>query len=373
MSFPTLDEERLGDLTLGAGVLGAGGGGSPYYGRLRLLSYVRAGRVPRVVDVAEVPDEALVVSVGGMGAPTVGFEKLARGDEELVALRALEAHLGRRIEFLVAGEVGGGNAVAPLVVGVQAGLPVVDADGMGRAFPELQHITFTIYGMAPTPAALVDEKHNTAVFTRVEGARELERLARALTVQMGGTAGFAFPVMRGEELRRTAVRGTLSLAVAAGEAVRLARRRHEDPIAALLGVTGGEELLRGKVVALERRLAGGFARGALRLDGLEADRGRHLEIELQNEFLVARLDGEMVATVPDLICLIDPLTAEPISTEALRYGVRAVVLGIPAPLILKTETARRVVGPAAFGYDVPYRPLPGWYGADRPSSPDGNQ
>ena len=35
-------------------------------------------------------------------------------------------------------EIGGGNGLEPLAIGARMGLPVVDADFMGRAFPELQ-------------------------------------------------------------------------------------------------------------------------------------------------------------------------------------------------------------------------------------------
>ena len=38
----------------------------------------------------------------------------------------------------MSGEVGGGNGLESLFVGALTGLPVVDADFMGRAFPELQ-------------------------------------------------------------------------------------------------------------------------------------------------------------------------------------------------------------------------------------------
>jgi DUF917 family protein len=41
-----------------------------------------------------------------------------------------------------------------------------------------------------------------------------------------------------------------------------------------------------------------------------------------------------------------------------------VVVGIPAPELLKTPEALDVVGPAAFGYpEVQYRPLAGVFGA----------
>lgn len=35
-------------------------------------------------------------------------------------------------------EIGGGNGLEPLAIGARMGLPIVDADFMGRAFPELQ-------------------------------------------------------------------------------------------------------------------------------------------------------------------------------------------------------------------------------------------
>jgi DUF917 family protein len=111
------------------------------------------------------------------------------------------------------------------------------------------------------------------------------------------------------------------------------------------------------VVDVERRLAGGFARGVLRLGGTGADAGRTLEIDLQNEYLIARADdGEVLAVVPDLICLVDADTAEPVTTEVVRYGLRVVVLGIPAPELLKTPEAlaRRRTG----GLRLPRRAVP---------------
>ena len=51
---------------------------------------------------------------------------------------------------------------------------------------------------------------------------------------------------------------------------------------------------------------------------------------------------------------------EPIGTEMLRYGLRVAVIGMPAPVELKTPEALAVVGPEAFGYEgVPFEPLPG--------------
>ena len=118
------------------------------------------------------------------------------------------------------------------------------------------------------------------------------------------------------------------------------------------------------VVDVDRRLLGGFARGVLQIEGSGEDASRTLRIDFQNENLIARLgDGEVLAVVPDLICLVDEDSADPVTTEIVRYGLRVVVLGIPAPAMLKSPEALRVIGPEAFGYgDVPFVPLPGVFG-----------
>src|SRR5712692_5349975 len=177
-------EEDLEDVAVGAGILGTGGGGNPYRGKLLARRYLREGARMTVVAVDEVPEAALCVSVGGMGAPVIGIERMTRGDEALVALRTLERRLGRQVTHVVPGEVGGSNSAIPLVVSAQSGLPVVDADGMGRAFPELQQTTFFIEGAPASPAALCDYRHSTVVFDGLPDARTLERLARTVTVAM---------------------------------------------------------------------------------------------------------------------------------------------------------------------------------------------
>jgi DUF917 family protein len=66
----------------------------------------------------------------------------------------------------------------------------------------------------------------------------------------------------------------------------------------------------------------------------------------------------MLACVPDLICLVEAETGEPITTEQLRYGLRVVVLAIPCTSRLRTSESLKVVGPAAFGYpEIEYKPM----------------
>jgi DUF917 family protein len=360
-----VDIDALESIAIGSGILGTGGGGNPYYGKLHVRRLVEEGARIEIVPLDSVPDDAVVVSVGGMGAPTVGIERIPRGDESFIALRALEQHTGQKADYLIPGEIGGVNSTRPMSVAVHAGIPVIDGDGMGRAFPELQMDTFSIYGVSIAPATLADPRHNTAVFPTVTDAHTLERYARAVTIQMGGSAGYAFPIMSGADAKRTAIPNTITLAREIGDAVRAARKRHENPIDALTRFGDTRLLFSGKVIDIARRMEGGFARGSITIEGLGDDRGERLVIEFQNEYLVAQRGDDVLAIVPDLICLADAETGEPVTTEVVRYGLRLAVLGMPAPRMLKTPEALAVIGPGAFGYDLPYTPLPGRYGGDR--------
>jgi DUF917 family protein len=354
-------EADLGPVATGAALLGTGGGGNPYLGVLRMRELLRAGRTVQVLDPDELEDDALVVSAGGMGAPVVSWEKLPQGEEEADAVRALEEHLGRRVDAIAPLEMGGSNSLVALAVGAQLGVPVLDGDGMGRAFPELQMVTYLIYGGSPAPAAVADEKGNRTVISRVADVYALERIARAVTIEYGGHAGLAMCAMTGAAARSTCVPRTLTLALRVGEAIERARRQGEDPVEAVLAVTGGRRIFRGKIVDVDRRLVSGFARGRVALEGFGPSAGESITVDFQNENLIARRDRELVAVVPDLIVLVDLDSGEPLTTEILRYGFRVEVLVLPPSPVLTTPAALRFVGPRAFGHDVDYRP--GWSAA----------
>ncbi len=351
----TLDDVKA--LEIGAAILGTGGGGNPHIGRLRTQQLLATGGELTLLPLEELSDEDRVVSVGGIGAPVVGIEKIERGDECLQALRAVQRASGERVTALISGEIGGANSMEPMITAIQAGLPVVDGDGMGRAFPELQMCTFFIYGHAPAPAAIADDKGNHVVFTGTQDMFWLERLSRATAVDMGAAAGYAFPPMRGSFIRQYSVPNAVTKAIDLGYAVQRARRAKSNPVEAVLAACDGVLLFEGKVVDVNRRLSRGFAVGRATLHGLGADNGSMLEIDLQNENLVARRDGSPVATVPDLICMVDLESGQPITTEVLRYGLRVAVLGLPCHPLMATPKALAVIGPRAFGYDMEYKPL----------------
>jgi DUF917 family protein len=180
------------------------------------------------------------------------------------------------------------------------GLPLVDGDGMGRAYPELQMVTFTMHGVSATPMVLCDDKGNSLVLETVSNAWT-ERLARAATVEMGGSALLAFYPMSGDVAKKAVVRGTLTLCANLGPDSTRGTERHVDPVDAIVEMLGAAVIFHGRVKDIDRRTIGGFARGSARFEGVEEWKGHTFKLDFQNEFLMAERDGEILVTTPDLI------------------------------------------------------------------------
>ena len=87
----------------------------------------------RSCKAAELADDAFVVSIAGVGAPTVIIEHLVSTHTLLRLLEASESFYGRKIDALISAEIGGVNSMFPLALGTRAGIPVVDGgwDGSG--------------------------------------------------------------------------------------------------------------------------------------------------------------------------------------------------------------------------------------------------
>ena len=342
----------LPDLSRGAALLGTGGGGDPYIGSKLVERVLGAGAIT-VLDPDDVTADALVIPTAMMGAPTVMIEKVPAGTEAVLALRTLESHLGRRADATMPIECGGINSMIPLAVAAETGLPVVDADGMGRAFPELSMETFAVYGVHGSPLAIAGECGDCVIIDTGDDDRQMEWLARGVAIRLGGVGHIAEYAMSGDEVRRTAIPRTMSMALSLGRAIREAREQKRSPFDALAEALSTtlyshmRELFVGKVVDVERRTTDGFAKGHARFAPLDA--GDELEIAFQNENLTAHLGGVLIAIVPDLICVVDAETAEPITTEGLRYGQRVRVLGISTPALMRTPEALAAFGPRAFG------------------------
>ncbi|MEM7218269.1 MAG: DUF917 domain-containing protein [Pseudomonadota bacterium] len=362
-----IEADQLADLSSGAVLLATGGGGDPYVSYLSARQTLTAMGPVTLLKPEALTDDAYVVAIGGVGAPSVGLELLPSSDEPARALAAFEAHVGRKIDALVSFEVGGGNSMIPLIAGASSGLPVIDGDGMGRALPEAQMMTFPIAGVAPTPALALDYAGNTATFS-TDSTATYERHVRAMAQAMGGMILTVEHPMTGAELKRSVVPETISFSIELGRVLRERRGNAEALIAPLRAAFAdsiyGElrHLYTGKIADSASQVIGGYDVGRVRIESFD-EAQPDLLIDIRNEYLVARLaadsedEGRVVSSVPDLISLLDLETGAPINSERVRFGQRVAVIAIGCPDFYREPRALAVVAPRCFGFDFDYVPL----------------
>jgi len=351
----------LENFATGAAFLGTGGGGDPYLGRLFIQQAFEESGAPEIIHPDDLKDDDVVISVAMMGAPSVLVEKMLSMEDLHLAVSTLEDHLGKKATAIIPAEVGGINATLPVAYAGWRGLPVVDADGMGRCFPALEMTTFNVEGVSTTPMVMANEHGEWSILS-TNSALAAEQTARPIITHWGGSGMVALYPMSGKQARETAVAETLSLSLGIGKAILEGSSDHE-PVEELLKFLRTTKyykecgvLFDGKIVDMVRKTQDGWTIGHCHLAALD-DPDDKMEVIFQNEFLVAKHNGRTVTIVPDLITIVDRETAIPITTEALRYGQRVKVIGASAAPIMRTDKALDVFGPPSFGLDEQFTPI----------------
>src|SRR5574339_559973 len=164
----------------------------------------------------------------------------------------MEEYLGRKFRAVMSLEIGGGNALQPFMGAAMLDLPVVDADCMGRAFPEAQMTSFAIHDLRMYPLTMADVRDNAVVVARAASWKWMERLSRRACVEVGSIASTCKAPRTGKEIKECAILGSTTKAIGIGRAVHAARRAHRDPIDAILETEGGLKLFTGKIHDIAR-------------------------------------------------------------------------------------------------------------------------
>jgi DUF917 family protein len=362
----SLTEKELVDFVYGAEIYGTGGGGT-VENAMNLMKEAMERKLQfRLVDPAEIPDDAIVVCPYGVGGGVSEeirrrFEPIPRRPQhEIVsmAVDALEKQLGKRIYGFVLGEIGAGNSFLAMYMAALTGKYIVDGDEVGRSVPEVVHATFTICNVAITPYVIVTPFGDVMLVTKVLNDSRAEDIDRFMAVASGGGATVIDHPVDGKKLRDSIVRNTVTKCIEVGRSIREARERGDDPVEALVKSTGGYVLFHGEVEEFEREGREGFMWGTFKLKGVDAYRGKTYKVWFKNENLVSWLNGEPHVTCPDLISIIDTKTARALSNwEEFARGRSVIALGIRAPDLWRTKRGLQLLTPKYFGFDIEYRPI----------------
>lgn len=363
------DSEQVSDFLRGCAVLSTGGGGEPAKGLEMIEGLLQSSKELAWVDVADLPDEAWVASAWGMGsiAPKTSEQKVQRERLGLLqegyrynidrAVRELEQYAGVKIEYLVPSELGGLNTAGPMVAALQMGIPIIDGDYTGRAAPELVQSSPLVFGHSLLPISSVDGWGNTCILKEASSLEMAERIGKYLSLASLSSVFMAGCLLQGKDVKRCLVPATLTKSVQVGRAIREARERAEDPVEAVIRAGRGFRLFQGLLAKKEWVDREGYMIGTLHIEGEGADAGHIARIWLKNENHVFWVDDQVRATAPDLICVLDAVSAEPFTNTQLPEGIRVAVVGFPGADIWRTELGLTLNGPKYYGFDLAYVPI----------------
>lgn len=347
-----LSSTDLDDLLVGSAVLGSGGGGDPFYDYIKAKAQIEKTGPVTMISCSELEDDVIVAPVGIMGAPLAQNEKVCNGFEFVKIIEQVEEHFNEKVSVVMTMEVAGGNAFCPILVASQLGIPLLDADALGRAFPELQMNSFELAKLPCSPGFLCDCLGNVVTIYS-EDSFKLEKIARQITVSMGSFCSYCLYPVRGKQARQHSFDKSMSKAIAIGKACRLALLAGKDPIEAIMDTCKGVRLFSGIITDIDRVIANGFLHGTVTIT---SGKDRY-EVSFQNEFLVAHHEDRIIASTPDLLTFLENGTGLPVPSESLQYGLSVSLIGIPAPAIWTTPEGLALVGPRYFGYEIDYHPI----------------
>lgn len=352
----------------GLTVMGTGGGGSAAFGRAIIENDLARGRRYTLASLNEIPDDALVVSGGIMGSvkvldrfsPEEIVEQWERKFEPLLAFRAMEEYLGRKIEYLVPFELGGLNTPVILSLAARVGIPVVDGDGLGRAAPETQMTSFQGHGVSIVPMPLVDWEGNVIIVKEASSPFVPDEIGRFVITRAGGLGANAHYPMTGEVARNVIIPGTISFSLDLGR--QIAHLSNPAKVAqATADRTGGRLVFHGSVSSIREEEAMGFL--VQKAEITDAFSEETMKIIIKNEFMMAAKDGRPVCVFPDLIMMIDEHGRGVMSSE-LEVGQRVWLIVAPCHPRLRaaaqTPEGRAAFSPERFGQpQVTYQPVEG--------------
>lgn len=334
-----LKKEDIVNILYGATLLGAGGGGSLQDGLKGIRDTEKHMDIQvELITADEMEDNSYVGIVAGVGSPVALKQHLFR-DEALYAYDALKnaaAFEGKTLKYVMSGETGGFNMFTPMLVAMEKGLKVVDADGCGRAVPGLDVTLFTVHGVPSSPLALATCKGDSAIayLKDPQDFRTVEAIARNFCQcyssgeeQLYPIACFATWLADRDDVKHKLANGYMSVCETVGKKIMEAKATGGNPAQMIASVLPCRELCQGVITKKSLEVRDGWDWG---YNELTLDDGSKFTVAFKNENITARdADGKVLITAPDQICIIDLDTYTPLSNSDTQEGQRVQVMATP--------------------------------------------
>lgn len=365
-----LDKNDVDALLIGLGIYGTGGGGDPEWGRKIIENDFSKGRVYEIVDPEDVEDDAFVCSGGIMGSVKaleyMSYDEIVESwEKEFILMKAfkeMEKIKGRKIDYIIPFEAGGLNTPVIMTLAARMGIPVINADAVGRSAPETQMTSFVGYGISLNPMPLVDHKGNTIVVMSANELTYADEIGRFVVTKGGGMGGNAHYAMSGAELKKSCIPGAISNSIRVGKLILEAQRKGIDPVDEFVEKENGLKLFEGVVTEVVGEDKGGFYLTNVTLDGTKDYTNKKAKLVIKNEVMATWVDGKIKSIFPDLVCMLYTESGIGVMSSDIKEGMKISLVGFPCHerlrYCLKTEAGKTAFGGARYGYpELEYIPI----------------
>jgi len=211
------------------------------------------------------------------------------------------------------------------LVAAALGLDYVDAASNGRGHPTVKMGGMGLASrldLSITQVASSGSKAENSEFAiEVEGdIVRTSNVMRQAAVINGGLIYAARGPLTAGFIGENGAPGSITLQLDLGRAMLAASGA--DRVRATVEFLGGELLVDGEVTANNVTYGGGFDLGQMTVRGKNGE----AVLGVYNEFMTADFAGKRVATFPDMIGTLDPLTGEVVSISESKPGSRVAVI-----------------------------------------------
>ena len=363
--FKTIQECE--DFVRGCTVFGTGGGGDPQRGVKWLSDTLERDGEVFLIEVEDIPDDAWTACMFGMGSIAPKNEETFREIERMglkeadtdmsLSIQAFMDYTGIKLAGVIPMELGGSNSVAPVAFGPKVGVPCIDGDYAGRAVPEIAQTIPFMTGKTFVPYSGVDIWGDVCIVKEAAGSGMVERIGKMLSVAAYGGCMMTGILLKGKEMKKMILPGTLSKSYRVGKKIREARESGKDPVQAIIDFTNGWLLFQGEIEKKEWEDRGGYMYGTNYLNGIGSFKGHKMAVWFKNENHIVWRDEEPFVTSPDFVQMVDLQTGEPMTNTVIKPGDRVAVLGMKCADIYRTKKGLELLGPKHFGFQMDYIPI----------------
>src|SRR6516164_4498562 len=312
-----LEPALIGGLFLSAGGSGQGSADRHFVQGRMALDF---GGV-EFVGLDELDPGGTIITATAVGAP--GFAKPTIAPRDCIdSARRLLALLEQPPVGVICGHVPGFNA---WLVAAALGVPYVDAASNGRGHPTVK---MGGMGLASRPDVSIFQvgcggyqSDGSRLNVVVEGnIVRTSNVMRQAAVVNGGLIYAARGPLTAGFIKENGAPGAITFQLELGRA--MLRPHGTDRVRAAVEFLGGTLLLQGEVSANTVTYSGGFDLGQMTVRGARGE----AVLGIYNEYMTADIDGQRVATFPDMIGTLDPRTGEPVAISELTRGSQVAVI-----------------------------------------------